>query len=61
MAIIRIKIKEDDEWKTIFKKKDDFYEWLVMLFAFTNTPSTFMRLMNESLKGFLVKFVIIFG
>jgi hypothetical protein len=49
-------IKDEDIHKTTFRTRYGHYEFVVVPFGLTNTPATFMFLMNNVLNKFLENF-----
>jgi hypothetical protein len=56
----QIKIRTEDIPKTAFSMRYGLYEYLVMSFGLTNTPTHFMYLMNSVFMPELDKFVMVF-
>jgi hypothetical protein len=55
-----LRIKEGDEWKTAFRTPWGLFEYLVMPFGLTNAPSVFQALVNDTLRDFLDRFVVVY-
>jgi hypothetical protein len=56
----QVQIKGEDIHKTTFWTRYGHYEFVVVPFGLTNSPATFMCLMNNVLSKFLDKFVLVF-
>ncbi|XP_016377873.1 RNA-directed DNA polymerase homolog [Sinocyclocheilus rhinocerous] len=55
-----IRICEGDEWKTAFVTPSGHYEYQVMPYGLSNSPSVFQGFMNEVIREFLHRFVIVY-
>jgi hypothetical protein len=49
----RIRIREEDEWKTAFRIKYDHFEYKMILFSFINVSVTFQTYINKMLIDFI--------
>ena len=56
----QLRVRDSDILKTAFKTRYGHHEFVVMLFGLTNTPASFMDLMNRVFKQYLDLFVILF-
>ncbi|GAB1312048.1 Retrotransposon nucleocapsid protein [Madurella fahalii] len=55
-AFHKIRIKEDDEWKTAFRIRYGLFEYLVTPFGVTGALATFQRYINRALQRYLEEF-----
>jgi hypothetical protein len=56
----QVRMRPEDVHKTAFRTHDNLYEFLVMPFGLCNAPVTFQALMNDVLRSFLRRFVLVF-
>ena len=56
----QVRMRPEDIHKTAFRTHDGVYEFLVRPFGLCNAPATFQALMNDVLRTFLRRFVLVF-
>ncbi len=56
----RIRIREEDEWKTTFKCQFDHYQYRILFFELTNSSITFQIYINKTMHSYLDLFVLMY-
>jgi hypothetical protein len=56
----QVRMHSEDVAKTAFRTHRGHFEFLFMPFGLTDAPSTFQSLMNDVLKSFIHKFLLVF-
>jgi hypothetical protein len=56
----QVRMRPEDVHKTAFRTHDGLYQFLVMAFGLCNAPATFQALMNDVLRLFLRRFILVF-
>ena len=56
----QVRMRPGDIEKTAFRTHEGLYEFLVMPFGLCNAPATFQALMNDILRPYLRRFVLVF-
>ncbi|KAK1695119.1 hypothetical protein QYE76_011816 [Lolium multiflorum] len=56
----QVRMAPEDIHKTAFRTHEGLFEFVVMAFGLTNAPVTFQALMNDVLRLFLRRFVLVF-
>jgi hypothetical protein len=56
----QVRMRLEDMHKTAFRSHGVLYEFLLMAFGLCNAPATFQTLMNDVLRPFLRRFILVF-
>lgn len=56
----QLEVKDEDVYKTAFRTRYGYYEFLVLPFGLTNTPTVCVNLMNQLFQPYLDRFIVVF-